>query len=248
MSFGFNSKSGSFDATHAGMARIRAILAEKDLLDGPCDARETYAFQRAAANRVVRPRVRVWTIRTNNHRLSPSECRIVAAALEHHEDEFVRAFGEFCALAATEGGAWEGAESCVAEAEPWRAEPPELARDADLEARIARRLDATLVWLRADGIADGPTLDGLAAVERLGESDDIERARNLTIFVLECLRRAHGGVFGRIGENFFGVRLDNGIVVSGELPLSRFYVDEGSVKLWEPPFTLVEYARAPVQL
>ena len=212
-----------------------------------CDARATYAFQLAAPTRVARPRVRVWTIRTNGHRISPSECRIIADALAHHEDEFVRAFGEFCAIAANEGGAWDGDESTAREAEPWRAPTPDLILDEDIQARIARRLDKTLAWLRKEGIADAPTLDGLAAVDRLPESDDMDRAMSLAVFVLECLRRAHGGVYGRISDNLVGVRLGNGIVVSAELPLFRFYAGEGSVR-WEPPFTLAEYARAPVQL
>ncbi len=228
------------------MAQVRAVLAKADLLDGPANARDRFAWLRDGRHRKGGARVRVWALRANNHRLSSDECRMIAGCLSEIASAFVRSFGAFCAHAAEEGGAWEGSEALATEPEPWRADPPPFRLDEALDAKIARRLDKALAFVRAEKLADAPDLAALATLDRLAPSLDDERTRNLGVFALECMRRAHGGVWGMIGEHTFGVRLSSGVVVSFEVMFARFHAAPSEAA--EMPFTLAELGATPVQV
>lgn len=195
MSFLWTAETRQFDATQAGMYRLR--LALRDVLDGPMDAAETYRWlvrerDRDAAAKVA-PRVRVWPLRTRGGSLSSVECAHIASELTALTESaerwaayeeavnslsdsasappdlrtFLVSFAEFCSFAATLAGCREGAGDAP-DGPSYQVPAQVFTIRPDLESRVRARCAAAESWAKdKHALTLTFSLSGLATLERL---------------------------------------------------------------------------------
>jgi hypothetical protein len=189
MSHSWQGAGREFPCTRGAIELICSALNRCDVLDGPPTAFDAYHWLRAREGRLPDPvgRVRVLSLRGNDHRLTSDECGIIARNLEAlaasdvrwssysresgvgpDDRRFLGELTEFCGACALADGCFDGsgAERGRPYAEVLRA--PEVRSDVDLGARIERRCrEAEALAQRDFGETLTFTLAGLAALDRI---------------------------------------------------------------------------------
>ena len=195
MSFSWTAETRQFDATEAGMLRLR--LALRDVLDAPMEVAETYRYlvrerERDAASKAL-PRVSAWPLRTQGGTLSSVECTRIAEELKALTNDvdrwtayeeavralpevqdapedlraFIISFAEFCEFAGALAGCHEGSGSAPGGPPPPVPAPPFTVRP-DLEDHVRGRCAAAEAWAKTQhALALTLSLSGLATLERL---------------------------------------------------------------------------------